>query len=161
MWEELYEDFWDRLVRFCTRLCGDDSRAEDLAQETFLRALQNAALLQTLNRAQCKAWLFQTARNLYCDEVRRAAREERLMETFLPASGEETPDATALAALDGVELGSLLHLISPLDRTLFMLRYEEGYNAAELGEMFRLPPATVRTRLARTRAALKHNLTEE
>lgn len=161
MWEELYEDFWDRLVRFCARLCKDDSRAEDLAQETFLRALQNAALLQTLNKAQRKAWLFQTARNLYCDEVRRAAKEEQLMETFLPASGEEPPDATALAALGGVEMNSLLGLVSPLDRTLFTLRYEEGYNAAELGEMFHLPPATVRTRLARTRNILKHNLTEE
>lgn len=163
MWEEFYEEFWDKLVRYCAKLCRDDSRAEDLAQETFLRALQNTALLQTLNKAQRKAWLFQTARNLWCDTVRRAAKEQELMEMFRPAAGDEGEalDETAAAALESVDSDSLLALISPTDRALFTLRYEEGYNASELGEMFHIPSATVRTRLAKTRALLKQTLTED
>lgn len=163
MWEEFYEEFWDKLVHFCTRFCRDEARAEDLAQEAFLRALQNAALLQTLNKPQRKAWLFRTARNLYFDEMRRTAKEQQLLETMLPTphGGDETPDETASDALDGVETASLLAQISPTDRALFTLRYEEGYNATELGEMFHLPPSTVRTRLAKTRALLKKDLTEE
>ena len=78
MWELLYETFWDRLEHFCFNLCRDEARAEDLTQEVFLRALQNRTLINSFTERQCKAWLFTTARNLYCDQLRRAAKEEQL-----------------------------------------------------------------------------------
>lgn len=78
MWEMLYEEFWDKLEHFCFRLCRDEGRAEDMTQEVFLRALQNRALIESFTSGQCKAWLFAAARNLYCDQVRRAAREQQL-----------------------------------------------------------------------------------
>ena len=43
MWEELYERYRGELVRYAARLCGSGEEAEDLVQEVFLRALQNAA----------------------------------------------------------------------------------------------------------------------
>ena len=74
MWELLYETFWDRLEHFCFNLCRDEARAEDLTQEVFLRALQNRSLINSFTERQCKAWLFTTARNLYCDQLRRTKR---------------------------------------------------------------------------------------
>ena len=150
MWELLYEELWDKLEHFCYKLCRDDGRAEDLTQEVFLRALQN----------QCKAWLFAAARNLYCDQVRRAVKEESLL-ALLDPDDAETPDETAEAALGTGDLDSLLGTLDPLDRMLFTLRYEEGYNASELGEMLKLPPGTVRTRLLKIRTKLKDELLEE
>lgn len=82
MWELLYETFWDRLEHFCFNLCRDEARAEDLTQEVFLRALQNRTLINSFTERQCKAWLFTTARNLYCDQLRRVAKEEQLLSTF-------------------------------------------------------------------------------
>ena len=82
MWELLYETFWDRLEHFCCNLCRDEARAEDLTQEVFLRALQNRSLINSFTERQCKAWLFTTARNLYCDQLRRAAKEEQLLSAF-------------------------------------------------------------------------------
>lgn len=82
MWELLYETFWDRLEHFCFNLCRDEARAEDLTQEVFLRALQNRTLINSFTERQCKAWLFTTARNLYCDQLRRAAKEAQLLSTF-------------------------------------------------------------------------------
>ena len=79
MWELLYETFWDRLEHFCFNLCRDEARAEDLTQEVFLRALQNRSLINSFTERQCKAWLFTTARNLYCDQLRRTAKEEQLL----------------------------------------------------------------------------------
>lgn len=70
-------------------------------------------------------------------------------------------DETASAAMDEVDLGNLLDLLSPGDRVLFTLRYEEGYNAAELSQMFGQPPGTIRTRLMKARTLLKHELLEE
>lgn len=84
MWDEMYEEFWDKLEHFCAKLCRDESRAEDLTQEVFLKALMNRSLIESFNARQCKAWLFATARNLYCDQVRRAAKERELMEALLP-----------------------------------------------------------------------------
>ena len=84
MWELLYETFWDRLEHFCFNLCRDEARAEDLTQEVFLRALQNRSLINSFTERQCKAWLFTTARNLYCDQLRRTAKEEQLLSTFFP-----------------------------------------------------------------------------
>ena len=82
MWELLYETFWDRLEHFCFNLCRDEARAEDLTQEVFLRALQNRSLINSFTERQCKAWLFTTARNLYCDQLRRTAKEEQLLSAF-------------------------------------------------------------------------------
>lgn len=160
MWETMYEEFWDKLEHFCAKLCRDESRAEDLTQEVFLRALQNRELLDSFNARQCKAWLFATARNLYCDQIRRAAKEEELLVSLLPG-GDEVPDETAQAALGEVDLGNLMDLLSPDDRLLFTLRYDEGYNATELSRMFGQPPGTIRTRLMKARTLLKHELLEE
>ena len=109
MWELLYETFWDRLEHFCFNLCRDEARAEDLTQEVFLRALQNRTLINSFTERQCKAWLFTTARNLYCDQLRRAAKEAQLLSTFFPEEDRAEPDF----ALDTVEAASLLALLTP------------------------------------------------
>ena len=90
MWEWMYEGFWDKLEHFCYKLCREESRAEDLTQEVFLKALQNRELLDSFNQRQCKAWLFATARNLYCDQLRRKMKEESLMREMLPEGGRGT-----------------------------------------------------------------------
>ena len=101
MWELLYEEFWDKLEHFCYKLCRDDGRAEDLTQEVFLRALQNQALMESFAPGQCKAWLFAAARNLYCDQVRRAVKEESLLALLDPdddsggRAGDRGPGFTA------------------------------------------------------------------
>ena len=65
------------------------------------------------------------------------------------------------AAVGLSDLESLMGTLTPADRMLFELRYTEGYNASELGEMLKLPPGTVRTRLLKIRTKLKDELLEE
>lgn len=160
MWETMYETFWDKLEHFCYKLCRDDARAEDLAQEVFLKALQNRNLIEQFTPGQCKAWLFATARNLYCDQVRRSVKEKELMARLFPEE-DEPLDETAEAALGEVDLETLLTELDPLDHLLFTLRYTEGYNASELSRKFAIPPGTVRTRLLKARTLLKTKLLEE
>ena len=83
------------------------------------------------------------------------------MREMLPEEDEEPPDETAEAALGTVDLETLLELLDPLDRAMFTLRYEEGYNASELSKIFHLPPGTVRVRLMKARTLLRKNLLEE
>lgn len=102
------------------------------------------SLINSFTERQCKAWLFTTARNLYCDQLRRTAKEEQLLSTFFPEEDRAEPDS----ALDTVEAASLLALLTPEERRLFTLRYTAGYNASEIGQLLCLPPGTVRSRLA-------------
>ena len=69
----------------------------------------------------------------------------------------ETPDPDFAEA----EARRLLELLTPAEQELFRKRYLEGYTAAELGKMYGLPPATVRTRLAKARRYLSQLLMEE
>ena len=69
----------------------------------------------------------------------------------------ETPDPDFAEA----EARRLLELLPPAEQELFRKRYLEGYTAAELGKMYGLPPATVRTRLAKARRYLSQLLMEE
>lgn len=163
MWETLYDDFWDKLVRFCCRLTRDQDAAEDLAQETFLRAMGHAGLLASLSGPQQKAWLFETAHNLFCDNARRAAREKELLEKYAPPPGPdgEPADDTASAALGGVELAAVFEKLPLQDAALFSMRYDEGYTAAELAKLTGEPAATIRTRLHRIRKHLQQALKED
>ena len=67
MIEALYTQFHTYLLARCTALCRDSAEAEDLVQETFLRALTHIGNIQDLSREQCRAWLYKTAQRLYID----------------------------------------------------------------------------------------------
>lgn len=157
MWDELYRSLREELTRYCRGLCRSEAAAQDLAQDTFVRALQNEPLLASLSPGQQRAWLYRTAHNLFCDRSRRAIREEQFLEG-LRRLGEE--DERSAAAFGSVEVSLLLNRLPAEERTLFYLRYAEGYNATELGEMFGQPASTIRARLAKARQKLQLYLLE-
>ncbi len=147
MVEELYTVFYEELLRYCASLSGQRSTAEDLVQETYIRAMTHLEDLEASSRSQRRAWLYKTARNLYIDQVRRLSRETCVEEEQLSlASFEEDLTQTAVR--------QLVNRLPESERALFSLRYFAGYNATELGNMFGLSPSTVRARLAAARRRL-------
>ncbi len=148
MWEELFEKHYTELRRYAAAACKNEAEAEDVAQEVFLKALQNVHIFEELGSSQKRAWLFRTLKNEICDRYRRAKLEAQYLET--------QREAVCLdPGIQETENRMLLTLLSPEDRTLFYLRYEEGYNASELSEMFGLPTGTIRSRLSRCRLLLR------
>ena len=145
--EELYAQFYDRLLRYCLGLTHDPTTAEDLAQEAFLRALERWEDIRDLGPNACRSWLYKTAKNLYIDLLRRQSREALAGEETLEAQPFEE-DFTALA------VRQLMDRLPPEEKALFDLRYFRGYDSTELGELFDLPPATVRSRLSAARKRL-------
>lgn len=137
----LYETFYDALIRYAMTMTNSHAEAEDVVQETFLRAYQNRGLLENAGQNKAKNWLYKTARNLYIDKVRRKSKqpppEEEPMEEddfsyiFVQQALQEIPE-------------ELSHIVA--------LRYFSGFNSTEIGEILGISPATVRTRL---RAASK------
>jgi len=121
-------------------------------QETFLKALEREEAMDAYSPEQQRSWLYQAAKNLFLDGVRKNALLQRKQHMLLDEEeGEEDGFGRAETEL-------LLLRLPQEDRTLFRLRYLEGYSAVELAEMFHMPPATVRTRLLRARQLLKREM---
>ena len=152
MWEEVYERHYSELLKYCLAACQNRETAEDLVQETFLKALQNADTFEDLGPSQRRAWLFRTMKNLFCDRYRRAVLEDRYVQTVDVEAHSLDP------GIQRVENELVLQKLSPEDRLLFTLRYIEGYNASEISEMLDIPPGTIRTRLSRCRKMLKTSM---
>ena len=146
--EELYGKFYKEILAYCAAMTKSAAAAEDLVQETYLRAMTHWGDLEDLSRGQCRAWLYKTARNLFIDQARKQSRET-------PADEEQLALASFQEDLSQAAVAQLIARLPEGERTVFTLRYFEGYNAKELGDMFDLPSATVRSRLASAKRRLR------
>ena len=144
MIEQLYGQHYQRLLRYCVSLTHHRAFAEDIVQDAFMRALANADLLNEMPEPKSLAWLYKTARNIFIDQARRLARAPR-----------EDSGAMFEADLSAVHVAQMIHRLPDSEKALFTLRYFQGYNATELGEMFGLPSSTVRARLKSARKSLQ------
>ena len=138
---QLYTDLFQPLTRYALKFAGDQTAAEDLAQEAFCRAYQRLEEFSSLSTPQQQAWLFRTTRNCFFDQVRRQARQ--------PEPEEEPVSEDDLSA---VTVRQCLDVLDPDARRLVVLRYFVGWNSTQLAQQLGIPAATVRTRL---RAAAK------
>lgn len=134
------------VYRFLRRLLRDGAVAEDLTQETFLRALGSRYHADGRERA----WLFQIARNLARDHVRAASRRPALVELTELTGGGDFSRAT--------ELDAALAAIGEEDREVFLLKEIGGLSYSEIADACDLTPDAVRSRLHRTRLILRSAL---
>ena len=145
---DLYGAFYKEMLTYCTALTKNRSTAEDLVQDAYVRAMTHWGDLYKLERSQCRAWLYKTARNLFIDQTRRQARET-------PAEEEQLALASFEEDLSQAAVAQLVGRLPEDERAIFSLRYFESYNSKELGEIFSLPPATIRSRLASAKRRLR------
>lgn len=147
MIEQLYNAYYEELIRWCSSMTRDPVLSQDLVQEAFLRALTNAELLESLQEKQARAWLYRTVKNLYVDRVRHGA-----FETAVDTVPEQHQ---TMQELDEVDYGLLIAQLPEEEGMLFVMRYLEGYNSVELGRFLGLPPGTVRAKLSSARKHLR------
>ncbi|MDD3109687.1 MAG: RNA polymerase sigma factor [Eubacteriales bacterium] len=147
----LYARFYQEIRNFLKPLTRSLAEAEDLTQDTFMRALRHADLFLDMTDSQCRAWLYRTAKNLFIDKARRHQRIsfERLVES----GGEDDTSQ--------VYVTQMLASLPPEDRSLFYLRYFEGMNASELADQFGLTPSAIRSRLMKCRAKLSQQIEQQ
>lgn len=150
MIEELYEKYHQMLVEWCEKMTGNLRTAEELVQEAFLRAMLNEELLSTLGENQQRAWLYRTVKNIYIDRIRHTHRES-VVERFPEVQKEQEEMIT-------VEWELLLNSLPDMEGLLFTMRYLMGYNSKQIGEMFQIPPGTVRSKLSLARKHLRDAL---
>lgn len=146
--EEL-ENFIPRLRRYARSLAGEQSKADDLTQETLLRALDK--LHQFQPGTNLLAWLFTIMRNTHLNGIRAAkfTKDADPHEVQIPTQGNQI-DSLALR-----ELAGAIDTLPEDQRETLMLIGVEGLAYQEVAEIMGVPIGTVRSRLSRARAALK------
>ena len=147
MIEELYEKYHQELVKWCQGMTGSFQTAEELVQEAFLRAMFFEEVITTLDESQRRSWLYRTVKNMYIDRIRHFSRET-ITEIF-PEKQKEPEE------LKEAEWKDLLDSLPDIEGMLFSMRYLEGYNSRQIGEILSLPPGTVRSKLSSARKHLK------
>ncbi|KAA1428198.1 sigma-70 family RNA polymerase sigma factor [Nocardioides antri] len=141
---QLHDEHAAALWAFCLHLTGNDrAHAEDVAQETLLRAWRNAAVLEE-SRGSVRSWLFTVARNIVIDEWRsRRARSEFPTDDLgeLPAVDDRTDELL----LSWVVAEALSHL-SDDHRSVLLECYYRGRSVAEVARRLGIPEGTVKSR---------------
>lgn len=143
---ELYSQRAPELRRYLLKIARDVSEADDVLQETFLRALSNLGTLQGMSLPKQRAWLYTTARRCLIDR-RRKERRECLAEGM--EEGETSDDLTLPIVAEA--LGSLPEHLS----AIVAMRYFSGMDSTAIGKALGIPAATVRTRLRAAITKLK------
>jgi RNA polymerase sigma-70 factor (ECF subfamily) len=149
-----FESFYRQHLRLVHAVAlartADRDGAEDMTQETFLRAWRSFPHLSGLEPRAQRAWLCRTARNLAIDAWRRKRLDSA---PPAPGSGGEPSDLR-------LDVARALAELNEGDRELVVMRYLEEMNSREIGEALGLPEGTVRRRLVRCRELLAGHLSQ-
>ncbi|GAA3308699.1 sigma-70 family RNA polymerase sigma factor [Streptomyces cinereospinus] len=141
------------VLRYVAHLCGDPQAVDDLAQDTFLRAL--GSLHRFEGRCSARAWLLSIARRAVIDSYRHAAARPRRSDVpdWLPAVERAQPRGLP-GFDDGIALLDLLAALPEERRQAFVLTQLLGLPYAEAAALSGCPVGTVRSRVNRARATL-------
>lgn len=163
MMRVLYDEHAAALWRYALRLTGDQARAEDVVQETLLRAWRHPNVTTDVERS-ARAWLYTVARNLIIDE-RRSARfrnetDTPDMERVADRAGLEAGPDEVNTALDRMLLSSALSQLSDEHRAVVRRAYYQGWTTGQIADDLHIPEGTVKSRLHYAVRALRLNLQE-
>jgi len=147
--EELYARYRAPLYGFFRRRLDRPARAEELSQETFLAVIQGADRYEP--RATFRTYLYATALKLLAGERRKLRRDPPPVEEETRAGFPE----------ESLWVREALEKLPASDREILMLREYEQLSYAEIAALLRLPLAAVRSRLFRSRIALRNQLRPE
>ena len=153
---ELVKRFQGPLFGFLGRMGFGQAQAEDLAQETFLRAWQSLGQYNA-QRGAFSTWLFTIARNLAVNERGRAASQHEVWEGPVPAdmpSTELEPDALLSRAQQRKVLQCALAQLPTADRCVLALAYISELDTASIARIEGCSAGAVKTRLHRARQRL-------
>jgi RNA polymerase sigma-70 factor (ECF subfamily) len=158
--DRLLRNHYDRVFAVCRHLLGNQADAADAAQNAMISAVRGLARFD--GHAAFSTWLYRIATNAALDELRRRSRRPLLVDQRSTGDADlvidRIVDAGAGEAYGTIEdrmvLGPALATIRDDYRAAVVLRDVADLDYAEIAEVLDIPPGTVRSRIARGRAAL-------
>ncbi len=153
--EVLYRRHVGRVYALCRRITGDPARAEELAQEVFLKAWTHR---ETARRGdEYQAWICRVAINAAISDNRSRGRRAR-RETLVHDPESWNPPAIPRNPATGLDLEKAIDSLPPGARKVFVLHDVEGYKHREIGEILGLSSGTTKAQLHRARRLLREVL---
>ena len=148
--DSLVDQHWEAVYRLVYHLCGRNVHdAQDLAQETFLKAIANRGSFRP--GTNLKAWLLRIASNAFLDQRRRR-------KTAKATPLEAEPAVNAADAAEGDErmqmIGTAIQQLDDVQRTVFMLRTQEDLSFREIAGMLDTTEETARWHMLQARRRL-------
>jgi RNA polymerase sigma-70 factor, ECF subfamily len=157
--QKLYDEHAAALWRYAMRLTGDQARAEDVVQETLLRAWQHPEVTDDAERS-ARAWLFTVARNMIIDERRSSRFRNEVSSSAGSAAPEQASPDEVNAALDRLLIGDALAQLSPDHRAVVRRSYYLGWTTAQIADDLGIAEGTVKSRLHYAMRAMRLTLQE-
>lgn len=162
----------DVVYRFALRLCqGRRSEADDLLQETYLRAYQSWHTYQ--RGSECRSWLFTICRNEFLKKVQRGQRRPEVLSSEVDADVESLAATAVFSAVSHMdpereffeafvdeEVMAAIDRLSDPFREALVLSDLEGMGYQQIGEILEIPTGTVKSRIFRARRILQESLYE-
>jgi RNA polymerase sigma factor (sigma-70 family) len=155
-WDELVRLFHDRLYYFVRRMVSEDDQAFVVMQETWMQVLRSLRFLQSTDRLT--PWLYTIARRMVLNHYRRDfAAADVIGAADLNDVKDDGNDP--VARLENAELIHFaLSRIGLIEREVLTLFFLEEFSIGEIARILEIPEGTVKSRLARARAALRQVL---
>ncbi|MGH8977409.1 MAG: RNA polymerase sigma factor [Acidimicrobiia bacterium] len=144
----------DRVHAVCRRILGNDQDALDATQEALIAISRGIGSFD--GRSRFTTWCYRVATNAALDEARRRKRRPVAVEHIPERESREADPAARVA--DALDIDAALTDLPPEFRAAVALRDLEGLDYAEIATVLGIPPGTVRSRIARGRAALADRL---
>jgi RNA polymerase sigma-70 factor (ECF subfamily) len=162
LFEQMVTSHLDALYRTAVRLTGRPQDAEDLVQETYLRAWRSLHTYRPGTNP--KAWLFRILHNARIDRYRASTRT---VQTVDEIEGQdpafvvnETPESLVLAGVMDAEVRQAIMDLPEVFRSCLILADLEGFSYQEIADILGIPRGTVMSRLFRGRRAMRKSLAQ-
>lgn len=156
--EQLHDRYAGPLFVFALRRLGDPETAEEVVQDTLVRAWRHADRFDP-DRGSLATWLFAIASNLTVDRMRRSAARPRAVAT-LEAVDPPLDDAAVDRALEAWQMASALRGLTDAHRDVIVEAYYRGHSVKEIAARLDIPAGTVKSRLFYGLRALRLQLEE-
>jgi RNA polymerase sigma-70 factor, ECF subfamily len=153
--ERLYRDNVNRVYAVCVRMCGDRTRAEELAQDAFVRAWER--LPQFRGESAFSTWLHRLTVNVVL-EAQRTERRDRARSESDDVLDEAPPVMRREHHAEKMDLAVAIAALPPGARAVFALHDVEGYKHEEIAEMLDITAGGSKAQLHRARRLLREAL---
>jgi RNA polymerase sigma-70 factor (ECF subfamily) len=154
-----YEQYSDHLFKYIVKMVKDVHQAEDITQETFIRAYKAINLRSEINNP--KLWLYRIAHNLTVDYIRKQAPIKLIRDYFVLQNNEPSTEEIIEIRENAKELYNALQNLKPSYREVIILRKIEGFSIRETANILNCSESKVKTKLFRALQALKNQLIKE
>ncbi len=130
----LYEEYYDRIVRYIFVRINDQNEAENMGGDVFLKALHSLDSYRG-RREQMRAWLFKIAHNLVVDYFRKMSKRKAVSLNNVEVHDRVTTEEAMEAKVEVERLSKALKQLTPAQRQVIGLRFFVGLSSAEVGKV--------------------------